>query len=239
MRFKILVVGVNFAPIRVAHPQRLHCGDEDASMGLQVGWRNLSEISNIEHPKSPIECRAERLIVWVARPRERFECLGANGVSRHQPKHDRKFALKISVCRYFYRVSRKQRLAAASRQAQADVGDRFETFERPKGAGFANADLVHLVESGLSPHDTSGVKIGFQNRQGLSLIFFEGKHRYLAFKSYGVCLKIMLRSLRRDALIRQASPKITFCPSCLGSSFKTLAVKTLPPSGRLSPRIPL
>ena len=125
MRLKILIVGIDLAPLRVADAQGLHRADDDASMSLQIGGGYLNEVGNIEHAKAPVESGAKRFVIGVFRLFERFKCLRANGVGRHEPKHNRKFALKIGVRRDFGRVGGKQGLAAAGRQAQANVGNCF------------------------------------------------------------------------------------------------------------------
>ena len=66
-------------------------------MSLQIGGGYLNEVSNVEHAKAPVESGAKRFVIGVFRFFEGFECLRANCVGRYEPKHNGKFALKVSI----------------------------------------------------------------------------------------------------------------------------------------------
>jgi hypothetical protein len=99
----------------------------------------------------PSKAARKLFVVRMARLSQGLQGLRTNRVGRNLPKHDRKIALQVGIRGDLDRMRRQQRLAAARRQAQANVRGLFKSRQGPIRARFTDARLVHTAESDFGP----------------------------------------------------------------------------------------
>ena len=123
MGFEILVVRINLAAFGVLYPEGLDRADNDAATVPDVVRPDVAEICDIEHAHPTAKGFFQRLPVRVARILQRLGGLPADRLRRRQPQHHRPVFFYPGVARDRDGMGAEDRLAAAGRQAQADIGD--------------------------------------------------------------------------------------------------------------------
>ena len=123
VRFEVLVVGVDLAPLGVRDPKGLDGADHDAAMVAEIVRPDMGEVRDVEYPHPPGERCVQGLPVGVAGALERLDGLDADGVGRHQPQHQGILLLDPGASSYSDGMGCEDRLSAPGRKPQADVGD--------------------------------------------------------------------------------------------------------------------
>ena len=121
-RFQLLMMRIDFPPVGALDAQRLERADDDAAMARQIVRPDPREIADVVNPDAPAEPVVKRRAIGVARIVQRIDRLGADHVGGDQPQDERKFGVDPRIARDPDRMRGEQGLAAAGRQAQADIG---------------------------------------------------------------------------------------------------------------------
>src|SRR5690606_4335277 len=197
----------------------------------------LFEVENGERPRFG-QCSVQRRLPVLQQP----EGLVADGLGWHQPQQQAVVAAQQMRVDQRDALGRQPGLSATGWDAEAKI---WHVGREAFDAVVRHSPMPEIIgnrgkcQAGI-PEFMALVQVEAHavERAPLVLLGNEGSHGATS-RAYGVCLKTMPSRPRRGAPSLQAAAYTTRGPSCAGSMPSTWLVSTFPPSGVLSPRMPL